>query len=143
LLRGDVVWTRDEVVKERGSTEGAIVETIKYLTKGTTKATEHRSEFTHPLLVVLAELALFERNQVATYGSMRGLKKKADDAERAAQAEADAEDLTSKQQAIARCKPCAKCGAKIVDLVDVQKFAPWIPDGWGVRRTEVASERGG
>lgn len=122
--------------------EKAILEVCKYVTKGATgrkdflsRAVDRVHEYSHPLLCVLSELALFDRNRVRVYGSMRGVF-------------GDDENEEPRAELPTRCPGCGEVHwgrsrnaddplsvGPVENLlwtwVEHEKDHAWVPHGWG------------
>lgn len=121
----------------------AVNEACKYVCKGTVGGrgeleggASRRHEYTHPLLCVLAELALCERNRVRMYGTAVGVF-------------GDEDEDEDEDQGLPRECPC--CGEvhmvrskdaddplapghlvnALWEWVEEARDYPWVPHGWG------------
>jgi hypothetical protein len=122
-----------DLIKGNGAElAGGIAEVLKYAVQSSSK---HEGEFTHPLVVVLADIALYKRRRIECYGSMKGMKKKAEELLRKEKAEQEIEGTVV-------AEPCSKCGRNEWSKVTVIKPAYWVPVGWA-RRKERGPPDGG
>jgi hypothetical protein len=128
---------RDKSTKGERTIGELVAEVCKYTVQGSTKS---EGEFTHPLVVVLTEIALYRRKLRDGYGSMRNLKKVAKAIERAAEEEArEIAESEGGELPIDSDTPCPHCGQIDWHWVSERRDRPWVPDGWGVSKTRSDS----
>ncbi len=118
----------------RGVVSG-ISEVAKYLAKLSVVAGEDpgaTGSYSHPMLQVLTEIALYRCKRFQGYGTMSGLIKAVEDAEEHEGAD-DEKGLG----------PCPCCQADDWEWQDVTSYRPWVPAGWGARRRSRAGPGAG
>ena len=128
LEPGKTAWTRDVPVYDKNapghrpkgakSLGNAIREVAKYPFKAST-TTGRLREFVHPLLVVLAEIALCDRPRVQGYGSMSGIKALYEKKRNEEKKSREKNDFGA----------CPVCGANDWTTRTQSKQTFWIPGG--------------
>jgi len=118
----------DERTGDNRRTIGEMIgEVCKYSHQGTTKKLGY---FTHPLVVVLTEIALYHRHKIRDYGSMRGLQKRAKEIRKQERIEAEEQA----DGCLPGEKPCPQCGKMEWHWHTEKRDESWIPEGWNERK---------
>lgn len=120
-----IKWTFDKCIRTGKDFTGAVAEVAKYMTKGSTKPGRTRS--THPLVSVLAELALAGCKLYRTFGNMSGLT----------EVDATIDEMQAEED---RRWSCPHCGGTHGEDVITHFDKPCIPPGWRRKRKRPPGE---